>query len=52
MFLTHHLFFLLTMSYFIGSNAVNTSTPEDVSRAVVYEHSVVHVVAGIIGPGL
>jgi hypothetical protein len=44
--------FLLTMSYFIGSNAVNASTPDDVSRAVVYEHSVAHVAAGIIGPGL
>jgi len=41
------------MSLFIASNDPNASTEDAVSRSVVYEHSVTHVVdAGGIGPGL
>jgi hypothetical protein len=44
--------FILTMPSLIASNNLNASTPDDVGRAVVYEHSVVHMVtAGAIGPG-
>lgn len=44
--------FVLTMPPFIASNDLNASTPDDVGRVVVYEHSVTHMVAaGTIGPG-
>jgi hypothetical protein len=47
-----HCFSLLTVPSFIASNDLNASTADDVSRAVVYEHAIAHVVAaGIIGPG-
>ena len=50
--MSHCLFFLLTTSSFIGSNAIHASTPDDVGRAVLYEHAVADIIsAGMIGPG-
>ena len=44
--------FVLTMPSLIASNDLDASTSDDIGRAVVYEHSVVHTVAaGAIGPG-
>lgn len=44
--------FVLTMPSLIASNDPNASTSDDVGCAVVYEHSVMHMVAaGVIDPG-
>ena len=44
--------FVLTMPSLVASNDLNASMPDDIGCTVVYEHSVVHMVAaGAIGPG-